>query len=59
VVGSTVSDAGGGYRLSLAPGSDTVTASTPSAFPRCEPVHVDVTAGISRRLDISCDTSIR
>ena len=58
-VGATDSDSGGGYLLALPPGTYTLTATTGTAWPHCQPAQVIVRAGSPTRADISCDTGIR
>lgn len=59
VVATTNSDSTGHYQLALAPGSYTLTATTGSTYPRCQPRAVTIPAVTSARADISCDTGIR
>jgi hypothetical protein len=58
-VAATDSDSSGAYTVALAPGRYTVTATTGSVFPSCQPAQVTVAAGKPSRADISCDTGIR
>lgn len=56
VVATTATDAGGGYRVAVPPGSYVVTA---EAGMSCELVDAEVVAGAYVELDVPCDTGIR
>jgi len=58
-VGATDSDSGGRYLLALPPGTYTLTATTGTSWPHCQPTQVIVHAGSPTRADITCDTGIR
>jgi hypothetical protein len=59
-VGSTHTDGNGNYRMTIAPGTYTVSAATGSTYPRCPSKSgVVVANGSATRADISCDTGIR
>ena len=59
VVSSTHTDNNGRYRLRLRPGRYNLVAITTKPFPRCSPVNVKVSADLTTRTPISCDTGIR
>jgi hypothetical protein len=52
-------DAGGAYRLALAPGTYEVEPITTGPLPTASPTTVVVIAGSMRRLDLRVDTGIR
>jgi hypothetical protein len=58
-VGATDSDSSGYYLLALSPGRYTLTATTGTTYPRCQPIELTVSADTSTLVDISCDTGIR
>ena len=59
VIASTQSTVDGSYRLELPSGSYTLSAATGALLPRCLSNNVDVVAGTTTELDITCDTGIR
>jgi len=59
IVGVAESDSGGRYLLALPAGRYTVTASSGTTYPHCQPTPVTVGGGAPTRADISCDTGIR
>jgi hypothetical protein len=58
-VGVAESGSSGRYLLALPAGTYTLTATTGTAYPHCQPSPVTVRAGSPTRADISCDTGIR
>ncbi|MFN2609439.1 MAG: hypothetical protein ABR507_00965 [Actinomycetota bacterium] len=57
--GVTRTDGNGAFKMTLAPGSYTVTAQAPGAFGGCKPQDVTVSAKTFAHVVITCDTGIR
>jgi len=59
VVGSDTTNANGNFAITLAPGDYTLHVAITGTFPRCNDVHITVTAGGPQQHNIGCDTGIR
>lgn len=59
VIGETVSDAQGNFQINLPPGRYDLHAAGGSVMPTCAPQAIEVIAGKTLEVTLSCDTGIR